>query len=72
VLSPSERSALVTVTRYITPGSADIAGACTDLILAHHHGRLHLFSRDPDDRDKLVPGPRADKDVQDTLADLLT
>ena len=55
VLFSSERSALVTVTHYTTQGSAEIAGARTDLILAHHHGRLHLFSRDPNDTDKLVP-----------------
>jgi hypothetical protein len=72
LLSSSERSALVTVTHYTTQGSAEIADASTDLILAHHHGRLHLFSRDPNDKDKLVPSPREDKDVQDTLADLLT
>jgi hypothetical protein len=72
VLSSSERSALVTVTHYTTQGSAEIASASTDLILAHHHGRLHLFSRDPNDKDKLVPSPRGDKDVRDTLADLLT
>jgi hypothetical protein len=58
VLSSSERSALVTVTHYTTQGSAEIADASTDLILAHHQGRLHLFSRDPNDRDKLVPSPR--------------
>jgi len=72
VLSSSERSALVTVTHYTTQGSAEIAGTSTDLILAHHHGRLHLFSRDPNDKGKLVPSPRGDKNVQDTLADLLT
>jgi hypothetical protein len=72
VLSSSERSALVTVTHYTTQGSAEIAGASTDLILAHQHGRLHLLSRDPNDKDKLVPSPREDKDVRDTLADLLT
>jgi hypothetical protein len=70
-LASSERSALVTVTHYTTQGSAEIAGASTDLILAHRHGRLHLFSRDPNDKDKLVPSPRQDKDIRDTLADLL-
>ena len=72
VLSSCERSALVTATRYTTQGSADIAGTSTDLILAHHHGRLHLFSRDPNDKGKLVPSPHEDKDVQDTLVELLT
>jgi len=68
----SERSALVTVTRYTTQGSAEIAGASSDLILARHDGRLHVFSRDPDNRAKLAPGPRDGKDVDDTLAGLLT
>jgi hypothetical protein len=72
MLASSERSALVTVTHYTTQGSAEIAGASTDLILARHDGRLHLFSRDPDDRAKLVPGPRDGKDVHDTLVDMLT
>ncbi len=72
VLASSERSALVTVTHYTTQGSAEIAGASTDLILARHDGRLHLYSRDPDDRAKLVPSPRDGKDVHDTLVGLLT
>jgi hypothetical protein len=71
-LASSERSALVTVTHYTTQGSAEIAGASTDLILARHQGRLHLFSRDPDNRAKLVPSPGEGKNVHDTLVDLLT
>jgi hypothetical protein len=42
------------------------------LILARRDGRLHLFSRDPDNRAKLVPSPRESMDVHDTLVDLLT
>jgi len=72
VLASSERSALVTVTHYTTQGSAEIAGTSTDLILARRHGGLHAFSRDPQDRDKLVPSPRESKDVYGTLIDLLT
>jgi hypothetical protein len=72
VLASSERSALVTATHYTTQGSAEMAGASTDLILARHHGRLHRFSRDPDNRARLVPSPWDDKDVEDTLAELLT
>jgi hypothetical protein len=70
-LASSERSALVTVTRYTTRGSAEIAGASTDLILARHHGQLHLFSRDPQNRARLLPSPRDGKDIADTLAELL-
>ena len=72
LLASSERSALVTVTEYTTQGSAEIAGHSTDLILARHQGRLHLFSRDPDNRAKLVPSPEDGKNVRDTLVDLLT
>ena len=38
---------LVTVTHCTTQGSAEIAGASTDLILARHNGRVHVFSRGP-------------------------
>jgi hypothetical protein len=71
-LTSSERSALITVTRYTAEGSAEVAGTSTDVILALHDGRLHVFSRDPQNRAKLVPGPRDGKDVDDTLAELLT
>jgi hypothetical protein len=72
VLASSERSALVTVTHYATQGSAEIAGASTDLILARHHGRLHVFSRDPQDRATLVASPRGSQDVHGMLTGLLT
>ncbi|HEY2549548.1 MAG TPA: hypothetical protein VGI64_03115 [Streptosporangiaceae bacterium] len=71
VLAASDRAALVTVTRYTTQGSAESASSSTDRILARHDGRLYDFSRDPADRDKLVPSPRDGKDVQERLADLL-
>jgi hypothetical protein len=72
VLASAERSALVTLTHYSAEGSAEIVGASIDLILARHHDRLHLFSRDPGDLAKLVPSPRKGSNVHDTLADLLT
>ncbi|MGO9218074.1 MAG: hypothetical protein ACLP5E_09965 [Streptosporangiaceae bacterium] len=71
VLAASERSALVTVTPYTTDGSTEIAGDSTDLILARHEGRLHVFHRDPDDHGTLVPGTPEGKDVRGTLTDLL-
>jgi hypothetical protein len=70
LLAKAERSALVTVTRYTTEGSAEIAGTSTDLILARDDGRLHVFSRDPHNGAELVPS-RDGKDVRDTLVDLL-
>ena len=72
ILAASERSALVTVTPYTTDGSAEIAGASTDLVLARHQGRLHVFHRDPDDQGKLAAGTPDGKDVRATLVDLLT
>ena len=71
VLAASERSALVTVTPYTTEGSAEIAGASTDLVLARHEGRLHVFHRDPDDHGQLASGTPEGKDVRDTLVSLL-
>jgi hypothetical protein len=71
VLAAAQRSALVTVTRYTTEGSAETAGASTDLILARRDGKLHEFRRDPADPGRLVPGPRDGPDVRDTLAGLL-
>jgi hypothetical protein len=72
VLAASERSALVTVTPYTTEGSAETAGAGTDLVLARHEGRLHVFHRDPGDHGQLVSGTPEGKDVRDTLVSLLT
>ena len=72
LLASAERSALVTVTRYSTEGSAEIAGASTDLVLARHGGRLHLLTRDPHDQAKLIPASGDGEEVRDKLAALLT
>ena len=72
MLASAERSALVTLTQYSAEGSAEIAGASTDLILARRHGRLHLFSRDQEDPAKLVPSQWNGSNVHDSLAGLLT
>ena len=72
VLASAERSALITSTQYTTEGSAETAGASTDLVLARYDGRLHVFTRDPDNRADLVPPRHEVSDVHDTLADLLT
>jgi hypothetical protein len=71
VLAAAERSALVTVTRYTTHGSAEIAGTSTDLVLARRDGRLHAFTRDNGDG-KLQPGALQGKEVTETLAGLLS
>jgi hypothetical protein len=71
VLAAADRSALVTATQYTAQGSAEIAGASTDLILARHDGRLHVFARDPQDGGKLVPRRLTGEKVRDTVAGLL-
>ena len=72
MLAAAQRSALVTVTRYSTEGSAETAGTSTDLVLARRDGELHEFRRDPAAPDRLVAGPREGKDVREALEDLLT
>lgn len=52
-------------------GSAEIAGASTDLVLVRRHGRLHLLARDPRDGSRLAPSPYEDQDVPDVLVGLL-
>jgi hypothetical protein len=71
LLASCERSALITVTRYTTQGSAEVAGASTDLVLARHSGRLHVFSRKPGDRAALAPRSLDGKDVRETLTLIL-
>jgi hypothetical protein len=72
VLAASERSALVTVTHYTARGSAEIAGVSTDLVLARHDGKLHVLSRDPDDKERLVPSRVEGRDgIRDRLVGLL-
>ncbi|WP_329459062.1 hypothetical protein [Streptomyces sp. NBC_01497] len=72
VLGVSDRSALVTVTRYTAQGSAEIAGESTDLVLARHDGRLHVLTRKPDDRAQLVSSRAEGKDgVHERLVGLL-
>ncbi|WP_405591272.1 hypothetical protein [Streptomyces sp. NBC_01190] len=73
VLAAAERSALITVTQYTARGSAEVAGASTDLVLARHDGQLHVLARDPGDKDRLVPSRGQGKDgVRDRLTALLT
>ncbi|MFJ1750617.1 hypothetical protein ACIOJD_30920 [Streptomyces sp. NPDC088116] len=73
MLTASERSALVTVTHYTAQGSAETAGASTDLVLARHDGRLHFLTRNPDNKEQLVPSRSESRNgVRDRLLSLLT
>jgi hypothetical protein len=71
LLDGSERSALVTVTRYNATGSAETAGTSTDLILVRHDGKLHVLAPAADDRNRLVPASLTGDGVTETLAHLL-
>jgi hypothetical protein len=71
VLAEADRSALITVTRYTSEGSAEVAGASTDLVLARHGGRLHAFARDPGDASKLTGRALDGQDVRGVLAEML-
>jgi hypothetical protein len=71
LLAAADRAALLTVTRYTAQGSTEAAGATTDLVLARKHDRLHVLTRDPSDRSRLIPSPRDDKELPDRLTELL-
>ncbi|WP_255951064.1 hypothetical protein [Streptomyces odontomachi] len=72
VLAAAERSALLTVTQYTAQGSAEVAGASTDLVLARGGGRVHVLTRDAGDGRRLVPSRTDGKDgVHGRLVDLL-
>ncbi len=70
LLAGAERSALVTVTRYTTQGSAEVAGESSDLVLARYGGRLHSYARESGDGNGLVPR-RLDGGVRATVASML-
>lgn len=75
LLTDSKRSALVTLTAYTAEGSAETAGASTDLILAARDGHLHALSRDRaggDGARPLRPETVDGKDgVRDRLGELI-
>jgi hypothetical protein len=72
LLAAAERAALLSVTRYNVQGSAETAGATTDLVLARKDDRLHILARDPSDQSRLIPSQQDGKELPDLLTDLLT
>jgi hypothetical protein len=72
VLASSSRAALVTVTKYTAQGSAETAEASSDLILARHDDRLHVYGRSPDNPATLIPRQMDGRSVRDALTDLLS
>lgn len=54
MLAAAERSALVTVTHYSASGSIETADLSADIVLARQDDRLYVFTRDPEDPERLV------------------
>ena len=54
VLAAAERSALVTITQYSASGSTETAELSADIVLARRDGRLYVFTRDPENPERLV------------------
>ena len=71
LLAAAERSALVTVTRYTTQGSSEVAGASADLVLARRGGALHAFTRGGNEAHDLVRRRLHGNGVKDTIAAML-
>jgi hypothetical protein len=54
VLEVAGQTALVTVTDYTASASTEIAQQSADIVLADQNGKLHVFTRDPEDPARLV------------------
>jgi hypothetical protein len=54
LLAAAERSALVTITQYSASGSTETAELSADIVLARRDGRLYVFTRDPENPERLV------------------
>jgi hypothetical protein len=54
VLTTAERSALVTVTQYSSSGATETAELSADIVLAKRGDALYVFTRDPEDPERLV------------------
>jgi hypothetical protein len=63
VLAAAERSALVTVTQYSATGSTETAELGADIVLARKDDRLYVFTRDPEDPERLVSQGLNDDEV---------
>lgn len=72
VLAAAEQSALVTVTQYSTSGSSETAELSADIVLANQGDRLYVFTRDPDDPERLVSQGLDDDEVIELVRSLAT
>jgi hypothetical protein len=75
VLATAARSALLTVTHYSASGSAETAELSADIVLAERDDHLYVFTRDPEDPERLVSQGLDQREVIElirSLADLDT
>ena len=71
VLAGAERSALVTVTQYSASGSTEIAEMSADIVLARKHDRLYVFTRDPEQPERLVSQGLDEREVIELISSLV-
>ena len=71
VLAGAERSALVTVTQYSASGSTEIAEMSADIVLARKDDRFYVFTRDPEQPERLVSQGLDEREVIDLISSLV-
>jgi hypothetical protein len=69
-IATAERSALITVTHYSASGSTETAELSADIVLARQDGRLYVFTRDPEDPERLVSQGLDDDEVIELVRSL--
>jgi hypothetical protein len=70
VLAAAKRSALLTVTRYSASGSTEMAELSADIVLADQGDQLYVFTRDPEDPERLVSQGLNDDEVIELVRSL--
>ena len=71
VLAGAERSALVTVTQYSASGSTEIAEMSADIVLARKDDRFYVFTRDPEQPERLVSQGLDEREVIELISSLV-
>jgi hypothetical protein len=71
VLAGAERSALVTVTQYSASGSTEIAEMSADIVLARKDDRFYVFTRDPEQPERLVSQGLDEREVIGLISSLV-
>jgi hypothetical protein len=70
VLAAAEQTALVTVTQYSASSSKETAELSADIVLARHRERLYVFTRDPEDPERLVSQGLDEGEVRELIRSL--